>query len=277
MTPFSRDPESPTPAIHPPDPAPDPEPDPEPEPEPAPALLRKSALARVFAYLVQDDPMTAGRLLIQLLPAQAAVWSRPIAYDLVLGEFACVRVTSANGTVDVDFADGPRELREVSFQISGDLASIARALAAGRFRRRFGREMATVRGKRSKSAALVRLTRARLSLAQLYSAGVRLEAPLALKVVSLIVRPELTRGERFTIAHQEPGARLADCYMYIRDGSPLGVTLIEPLDPPATTVVCPGATLLPILGGATVEGMFVRGEPRSLELVQGWIAEAEGS
>ena len=87
----------------------------------------------------------------------------------------------------VEFADSPRAASEVDFQVLGELASVARTVAAGRLRRRFGRGMAHVIGDRAAFAALRDLVGAPLGVRQLRAAGVRLEAPLALTVVSLMV------------------------------------------------------------------------------------------
>ncbi len=87
----------------------------------------------------------------------------------------------------VEFADSPRAESEVDFQVLGELASVARTVAAGRLRRRFGRGMAHVIGDRAAFAALRDLVGAPLGVRQLRAAGVRLEAPLALTVVSLMV------------------------------------------------------------------------------------------
>ena len=150
----------------------------------------------------------AGQLLLALLPAQAAVHREPLAYDLILGPGECVRVTvrsharepgdiapdpsaeAADPTCPesvVEFADSPRAESDVDFQVLGELTSVARTVAAGRLRRRFGRGMAHVNGDRAAFGALRDLVRAPLGARQLRAAGVRLEAPLALTVVSLMV------------------------------------------------------------------------------------------
>lgn len=144
-------------------------------------------LARVFSRLAGADPEMAGQLLLALLPAHVAVHPEPFAYDLILGRGECVRVTVRAHQSVVELADSPRADSEVDFQVVGELASVARTVAAGRFRRRFGRGMAHVNGDKAAFAALCDLVRAPLSPRQLSAAGVRLEAPLALTVVSLMV------------------------------------------------------------------------------------------
>ena len=119
-----------------------------------------------------------------------------------------------SATAQVDLGDTPRPLSEVDFQLVGDLASIARLLAAGPVRRRLGRlalrhPMARIRGDRSRFPALEHLIDAPLTLGQLHAAGVRLDPVLALTLAALMIEPEWTAGERFTIAHREPSAAVA--------------------------------------------------------------------
>jgi hypothetical protein len=236
---------------------------------------KKVWLARVFKRLVVEDPMTAGRLLLQLLPAQRAVHPEPVSYDLILGELACVRVTVDDGAPEIEFADAPRALGDVQFQVSGDLASIARTLAVGRFRRRLGRRLARVKGDKDAFGALAELVRAPLSLRELHAAGVRLDPPLALTVVSLMFDPGWTAGASFTIAHQATGARIAGAYLHVRDGHPLSVSDTAPDAPPETTIVCPPDSLLLVLAGVRRTDTFVRGEHRPLELLEQWLEKAQ--
>ncbi len=91
----------------------------------------------------------------------------------------------SSATAQVDLGDTPRPLYEVDFQLVGDLASIARLLAAGPVRRRLGRlalrhPVGRIRGDRSRFPAVEHLIDAPLTLGQLHAAGVRLDPVLAL-------------------------------------------------------------------------------------------------
>ena len=120
------------------------EPPSEPEREfvpPAPPLVprvpTKAWLAPVFAALSARDPDTAGRLFVDLLPAQQLVHPGPIAYDLVFGKRgSCVRVTSVDGPAGsrVELADEPRPAGDVSFQVTGDYGQLAQLVVDGRVR-----------------------------------------------------------------------------------------------------------------------------------------------
>ena len=110
-----------------------------PAPTADPARPAKPWLGKTFRRLAARDASSAGRLLLALLPAQRAADLHPVAYDLVLGDLATVGVTVSSASAHVDLGDARRPLSEIDFQVIGDLASIARLLAAGPVRRRLGR------------------------------------------------------------------------------------------------------------------------------------------
>ena len=185
-----------------------------------------------------------------------------MAYDLVLGDLACARVTVSSTGAQIDLGDTPRPLAEVDFELVGDLASIARLLAAGPVARRLGRllfrhRLARVRGDRDRLGALERLIDAPLTLGQLHAAGVRLDSVLAMTVAALMIEPAWTAGERFTIAHREPGAQAPDAYLHIRDGRVPLVAEEPPQGPVATTIVCPADDLIVVLAGDQVASVAI--------------------
>jgi hypothetical protein len=240
----------------------------------------KAWLGKAFRTLAARDPSSAGRLALALLPAQRAADPVPVAYDLVLGDLATARVTVSISATQVDLGDAPRPPDEVDFQLVGDLASIARLLAAGRVRRRLGRlpvggRLARVRGDRGRLGALERLLDAPLTLGQLHAAGVRLDPVLALTVAALIIEPAWTAGERFTIAHREPPAPIADAYLQVRAGKPPLAGAEAPHGPVATEIVCPADELVAVLGGEPGTGEAMSGDERSLALVRQWLDRAQ--
>ncbi len=106
-------------------------------------------LAPIWSSLARTDPVTAGRLLVELLPAQREAYPQRVAYDLAFGEGrGCAQVTVGDGPPAIRHADEPRRAGEVDFQVFGSPAEIARMLTAGAFRRRFGRGVARVRAPR---------------------------------------------------------------------------------------------------------------------------------
>ncbi len=262
-------------------PAPAEEPAPAKAGQPAPPARRaKPWLGKAFRTLAARDASAAGRLLRALLPAQRAADPRAVAYDLVLGDMAAVRVTVSSATAQVDLGDAPRPLTGVDFQLVGDLASIARLLAAGPARRRLGRlgfggRLARIRGDRTRLGALEQLIDAPLTLVQLRAAGVRLDPGLALTVAALMIEPGWTGGERFTVAHRETDGASPDAYLHIRDARAPMVTEDPPHGPVATTIECPPDDLLGVLAGEQVASVAISGDQRPLALVRQWLDRAQ--
>jgi hypothetical protein len=240
-------------------------------------------LRNAFHVLVDRDASSAGRLLLALLPVQRIADPQPVAYDLVLGDMAAARVTVSSTVAQVDLGDTPRPLAEVDFQLVGNLASIARLLAAGPLRRRLGPlgrlapggRVALVRGDRTRLVALEHLLDARLTLGQLHGAGVRLDPVLALTVAAAMIDPGWTGGERFTIAHREPEAASPGAYLHIRDARAPTVTGEPPQGPVATTVGCSPDDLLGVLSGEHVASVAISGDQRPLTLVSQWLDRAQ--
>ncbi len=250
-----------------------------PPPEPS-ARPVKPWLGKAFRTLAARDPSAAGRLLLALLPAQRAADPYPVAYDLVLGDLAAARVTVSSATAQVDLGDAPRPLPEVDFQLVGDLASIARLLTAGPLRRRIGwlagrHRVARIRGDRSRFPALEHLIDAPLSLSQLPAAGVRIDPVLAMTVAALMIEPEWTAGERFTIGHCEPPAPAPDAYLRVLGGRPPLAIAEPPHGPVATVIVCLGEELLGVLAGEPGARFALEGEDRPLALVRQWLDRAQ--
>ncbi len=261
-------------------PAPEVQPAPPVEQPAGPGRPAKRWLATAFRTLVSRDPSAAGRLLLALLPAQRDADPQPIAYDLVLGDLAVARVTVSSMGAQVDLGDTPRPLTEVDFQLFGDLASIARLLAAGRVRRRLGRvplpgRLARVRGDRRRLPALEHLIDAPLTLGQLRIAGVGLDPLLALTLAAAMIDPDWTVGERFTIAYREPHAASPGVYLRVRDAQAAMATEEPPHLPVATTVECPPDDLLGVFVGDQVASVAISGDQRPLALVRQWLDRAQ--
>jgi hypothetical protein len=203
-----------------------------------------------------------------------------VAYDLVLGDLACARVTVSRTGAQIDLGDAPRPPAEVDFQLVGNLASIARLLAAGPVARRIGRllfrhRLARVRGDRDRLGALESLIDAPLTLGRLHAAGVRLDPLLAMTVAALMIEPAWTAGERFTIAHREPGAPAPDAYLHIRDGRAPLAAEEPPRGPVATTIECRPDDLIVALAGEHVASVAISGDERPVALIRQWLDRAQ--
>ncbi len=251
----------------------DPEAEPAPPAAPLPDSPVKPWLAPIFTALARTDPDAAGRLLLELLPAQRAAFAEPVAYDLVLGGHrGCARVTVKDGAPVIRYADGPRPGGEVDFQLLGEPAAIARLLTLGPLRRRLSRGVARVRGRRDRLTALRSLVGVRLDLPGLYQAGVRLPPEMALTLVARMIQPAWTAGERFTLAY---AGEAGTWYLLVRDGHPVQVTDEAPGDRIATTITGPAQALTLVLSGQRPESVAVTGEDWPLALLRKWIKRAQ--
>ena len=249
-----------------------------PAPPSAPDRPVRPWLGDVFRSLAAQDPTMAGHLLLALLPAQRAADPRPIAYDLVLSDVLSAHVTVDRARTYVEIDPTTRPLTEVDFQLVGDLARTVRLLTAGPVRRRLGplapgRRMARLRGDRGRLASLDRLIEARLTLVELAAAGVELDPLLALTVAALMIEPEWTAGERFTLAHQPPGDPAPDSYLHVRDGRPPLASVEAPHGPVASVLESPAGDLLGVLAGVNEARQL--GEARPLALLRQWLDRAQ--
>ena len=193
-------------------------------------------------------------------------------------------MTVGSAAAHVEVGNTPRPMSEVDFQLVGDLASIARLLVAGPVRRRLGGlpgglpgryRLARIRGDRNRLGTLEKLLEAPLSLSRLGTAGVRLDPVLALTVAALMIEPEWTAGERFTIGHREAPAPVPDAYLHVLAGKPPLVAAEPPHGPVATVIVCSGDELMGVLAGEPCARFSVEGDDRPLALVRQWLDRAQ--
>ena len=225
---------------------------------------------------LERDPVTAGRLFIALLPAQGLVTPEPLAYDLVLDGLGCVQVTviGPSHKTAVRLAETPRPADEVSFALSGDLGRLAALVASGSLRRRLSRRRARVTYDRAAASALLALVRTPISLEQLIAAGVRMDPWLTLTLASMMIDPAWTRGERFSIAFQEPSGMLqAPTSMCVTAAGP-------PSARPSSAKILRARSSAPRsecsrFWGDLRAGARLRGETRPLALLQHWIERAQ--
>ena len=217
-------------------------PEPDPQVDLGPLTVGRPWLRAAFRSLAGSDPDRAGRLLLDLLPAQRSVYPHPIAYDLELGgEWGCLRVTVRDGRQQILSSDAPRSPGDVDFRFTGEPADLARLARAGRWRRRFGRRVGRVRGRRAGLAALDALTGTQLGLGALYAGGVRLHPRTALALLASLISPAWIEGERFSLAYGEPGED--PVYLIVDGRSPIEVTENRPAAPVSTIVTGAAGTL----------------------------------
>jgi hypothetical protein len=114
--------------------------------------------------------------------------------------------------------------------------------------------------------------RARVQRPGLHVFELTLDPYPALVLISAMIEPTWTAGERFTIVHRAAGR---ETYLRIRDGRPPSVTEQPPLGPLATTIRCPPQELAPLLAGELEPGPRIRGSERPIALLVGWVSRAQ--
>ncbi|HLH66523.1 MAG TPA: hypothetical protein VKV27_12555 [Solirubrobacteraceae bacterium] len=240
-----------------------------------PPSRRAATIEAAFRRLAARNARTAGALLLELLPLQAAAWRRPIAYDLVLGPRWCVHVTAAHGSTVVRPARAPRPASQAPTRVLGRPDQIARLLTAGRLRRLTGWGIARVRGEREAVRALGALLGLPLDLAGLHADGARLDGATALGLVAAAIEPGWTAGERFSLVCAQPGGR--ELALIVDDGRIPQVAAAESARHPVTVLRCRADQLPLLLSGAPVAGPEIQGDGRPLRLVRDWLARAGGA
>ncbi|MDQ6806997.1 MAG: hypothetical protein M3065_19020, partial [Actinomycetota bacterium] len=231
-------------------------------------------LRRALKGLLREDPAVVGKLVIRLVPAQCLVVAGSVSYDIALTGAGCLAVTVRDDRVRLDILSTPRSLDEVDFRIEGDLGALGRLVLYGSLRRRISRRVARVRGDRRAFVALDWLVREPHGLGELYTAGLRLDPELTLRLVAHMIDPSWTAGERFTVGHESPGGE-DRVYLMVRDGARPRVSRQPPLGPVATTIRCADEQLLAMLASGSRAEIVVRGAAAPIAQLDDWIARAQ--
>jgi hypothetical protein len=230
-------------------------------------------LEPIFRQLVRSDPERAGRLLVDLLPAQGAATGETVSFDLVLAPEHTIQVRTADGTAMIRRASSPRPIGEVDFQVVGAHAALARMLVAGPLRRRLSRRVARVRGQRAGVAALEALIGLRADLASLHRLGVRFEPRTAMVVYAALIDPALTIEERFSLAYAPAGEDLL--FLLVRNGAPLVVTGVRPAGRIAATIAGPAGSFERVVAGEPTAATLMTGDERPIALLRKWVKRAQ--
>jgi hypothetical protein len=224
-------------------------------------------LRRALVALAREDPYSAGRWLVSLLPAQAAVLEDPPSYDLTIRGLGTYAVTGA----DVRRIPKPRPRGEARFHLRADAATLAGLLAGEPLRvRRFrGRARAN-----KNVAALKPLVEARLSLAEALRAGARLEPALVFAALPYAIDPEWTRGHAFTVAQEITERLPRTWYVTARDGERLAVSETPPGPPDATVAMSRRAFDALLRGDPCADLPSVRGDRAAVAALKAWTDRA---
>ncbi len=234
-------------------------------------------LRGALVKLAHDDPATAGRLLVALLPAQGAYLSEPLDYDLTItgtGTFA-VSVTGARTYVTPRSA--PRGRREADFHLTADPLTLAELLAGvgPRVRRYTG--PARLRGRRRRLATLERIPAAAGSLADTARAGARLEPGMVLGTLPYAIHPSWTRGHRFTVAQEIAGDATQIRYVVVADGTVTATAQAPPEGVDATVTMTPKGFEHLLRGESPPPGHrpVVRGDRLAVAQLKAWTDRAQ--
>jgi predicted nucleic acid-binding Zn-ribbon protein len=234
-------------------------------------------LAPAFRRMARDDPDAAGTLLLALLPLQERASAATVAYDIRSGGHY-VQVTAGPDGLRTELAEGPRASGEVDFSVDGELAAVARLLAAGPRRRRLRVGLAKVRGDRRALAALDALLTVPVSLGALPDAGVELGAVTALRLVGAMIGPGPANEESFTLGFRRPELDAdapAEAALVIDRARPPRVTIDA--EGATTTIICPPRDLLKVLAEIPGVSFECLGASDSLSWLQRRIKAAQSA
>jgi hypothetical protein len=205
---------------------------------------------RAFRRLADEDPAAAGRLFLQLLPAQGLVWPEDVNYRIEVREIGTLAVDVRAGSSTVrPLLESDPSTRTGEPTLRTDLTGLARTIAG---RRGWGRVGARIASSRNRHLRPLRaLAAAPLELSDLKRAGVRLDPVLLLRLLALAINPEWTAEETFTVAcrWRSRGRAVRGCYIHVFESAPVAVTSAPPLGRVAATLSCKPEDMLDILLG----------------------------
>jgi hypothetical protein len=235
-------------------------------------------LRGALVRLAREDPLSAGRILAALLPAQAVILKRAADYDLTIHEVGTFAITVAGGRAWVKPVERPRGRRNAEFHVAAGAQALAEILngAPPRLKRFSGPQRVSGRKRRSKPV-LSALVSARISFAEALNAGVELDVELVMAVLAHVIDPAWTRGHTFTVEQ-----RVGDTSWFIvaRDAGGVGVTRTPPATSPQGTVrLTPDAFRSLLRGEPAPPGQrpAVRGDRLAVAHVKAWTDRARGA
>ncbi|HYI19515.1 MAG TPA: hypothetical protein VD836_12450, partial [Solirubrobacteraceae bacterium] len=227
--------------------------------------------------LAHDDPEAAARLLLGLVPAQSAVLSEPLEYDLTIREIGTHAISVAEGRASAAAIERPRMRSEAAFHVATDALSLAESLAG--VPRRIGRWRGPVRvNGRRRGAETLRdlLTGADLSLAAAARAGAALDPDLVFRLFAYAIQPAWTKGHAFSVAQEVAGGRWL---VTVADGAPVAVAAPREGQGADATVVMTRAAFDRLLRdepAAAGELPVIRGDRAAVATLKAWTDRAQG-
>jgi hypothetical protein len=219
--------------------------------------------------LAADEPEIAELLVVALLPAQAGLARKPLAYELAVAGGTTHRVVLDEERVRVEL---PRA-GAIDARVSGSLEALVPLVAGGAGRRLPGTR---VEGRRQ-LRRLIKARRAPLGLAQLADAGITPSPGLLLSVLARAVDPQWTMRALDAPLTVDIASAGSDRWRVVANG--FGALQILPADDaqPARAVLHTSANRLPavLAGTAAPEDASVEGDLRDVQLLLSWLDRAQ--
>jgi len=219
-----------------------------------------------------EDPSTAGRLLLSLMPLVGLAWPRDAAFDLDIAETGCISVDLRRRVAGVSARLEPRPPDSTDFVLRTDLAGLARTALA----RRAWQTPAAGRGDARR--LLSSLANIPLSLRDLLRMDGAVDPRLLFRLLAQAVDPSWTTGHAFTVAFRTRDRSRQLGYVRVTDGAAVKVTDTPPLDRVRATLTCePRELVEALLGDLELGGARARvsGDAAALAHVLAWFARVD--
>ena len=237
-------------------------------------------LREALIRLAHDDPRTAARLLLALVPVQSALVAAPLEFDLTIHGAGTYAISIDARRAAARPLREPRARDQAAFHVAADVVTLAELLAG--VQKRMGRWIGSVKvhGRRRAAEALRdALVGADLDLAAAARAGAELEPDLVWRTLAHAIDPSWTRGHTFTIAQEITDPRPLSWYIAVRDGAPVTVGRRAPAQPPDASVAMSRAAFAVLLRAAPAPAAgrpTVRGDRAAVATLKAWTDRAQG-
>ena len=236
-------------------------------------------LRGALVKLAHDDPASAVKLVLGLVPAQHAILDTPVEYDLTIREAGTYAISVAGDAATAQRISGPRPRRESAFHVTTDVVTLVEVLAGVEKPMRRWRGPVRVRGRKRGAAALRdQLAATQLDLAAAARFGALLEPDVVFRAFAYAIHPAWTKGHAFTVAQEVLDPAPERWLVVVRDGAPVAVERRESA-PPDATVTMSGAAFAHLLRGEPAprgERPSIRGDRAAVALLHGWTERAQG-
>ena len=237
-------------------------------------------LRAALVRLAHDDPRTAARLLVALVPAQRALVSAPLQYDLTIRGAGTYAISIAAGRATARGVREPRPRAQAAFHLTADVVTLAEVLAG--VQKRMGRWIGSVKVQGQRRGAEVlrdALVGAQLDLSAAARAGADLDPDVVWRALAYAIDPAWTKGHTFTIAQEISGPRPLRWHVAVRDGAPVAIERRAPAQPPDAVVAMSRGAFSHMLRAEPAPGgerPTVRGDRAAVATLKRWTDRAQG-